>query len=131
MIAAFDADVLVYAATRGHPLGEKVRLLLEQATTPIGSTLLIPELLIKPLRQGDDLERRALMTFLARLTLVAPDALISYNAVTLGAHYGLKAVDAVHLATAVEAGAESFVTNNRKDFSRKIMELKVSYPDEL
>lgn len=131
-MTAFDADVLIYAATAGHPLGQRVRSLLEQPSTPlIGSTLLIPELLIKPLRQKDDRERYALMAFLARLTLIAPDALLSYTAVTLGANYGLKALDALHLATAVQTGAERFVTNNRKDFSKAIVELTVVYPDEL
>lgn len=131
-MTAFDADVLIYAASEGHPLGQRVRSLLEQPPTPlIGSTLLIPELLIKPLRQKDDRERHALMAFLARLTLIAPDASISYTAVTLGASYGLKALDALHLATAVQTGAERFVTNNRKDFGKAIVELTVVYPDEL
>ena len=131
-MTAFDADVLIYAATEGHPLGHRVRSFLEQPSTPlIGSTLLIPELLIKPLRQKDDRERHALMTFLARLTLIAPDVSTSYTAVTLGASYGLKALDALHLATAVQAGAERFVTNNRKDFGKAIVELTIVYPDEL
>ena len=71
------------------------------------------------------------MTFLARLTLIAPDVSTSYTAVTLGASYGLKALDALHLATAVQTGAERFVTNNRKDFGKAIVELTIVYPDEL
>ncbi len=56
---AFDADVLIYAAVPDHHLGRHVRALFPgQATTAsgavagIGSVLLIPELLTKPLRDG-------------------------------------------------------------------------------
>lgn len=47
----------------------------------------------------------------------------------LGAEYGLKAADAVHLATAVEAGATRFVTDNRRDFDDRIEEIEIVFPD--
>jgi hypothetical protein len=37
----------------------------------------------------------------------------------------------VHLATAVNVGADRFLTNNRRDFPQSIAELKVTYPDLL
>jgi hypothetical protein len=37
----------------------------------------------------------------------------------------------VHLATAVHAGADRFITNNRRDFSPDITELDVTYLDAL
>jgi hypothetical protein len=56
---AFDADALIYAATPGHPLGRRVAALFRQATpgpqgrfAGVGSVLLIPEILAKPLRDG-------------------------------------------------------------------------------
>ena len=52
-------------------------------------------------------------------------------AVVLGAAYRLKAADAVHLATAVNAGADRFITNNAKDFKRDIKEIDITYPDDL
>ena len=48
-----------------------------------------------------------------------------------GAVHRLSAADAVHLATAVGAGADRFLTNNRRDFPRTIAEIAVVYPDEL
>lgn len=52
-------------------------------------------------------------------------------AASLAAVYRLRAADAVHLATAVQAGADRFVTNNRKDFTSSIAEVDVCYPDQL
>jgi predicted nucleic acid-binding protein len=136
---AFDADVLIYAAAAGHhPLGRRVRRLFEAAdadaaSSPagIGSVLLLPELLAKPLRDGAHDEVGALSVLLSRLHLLATDRATAELATALGAEYRLRAADAIHLATAVNNGADRFVTNNRDDFPKSIVELDVVYPDEL
>ena len=97
----------------------------------IGSVLLIPELLSKPLRDEREEEMAALSWLLARLDLRPVDASTADLAVLLGARHRLRAVDAVHLATAVQAGADRFITNNRKDFVKAIAEIEVTYPDDL
>src|SRR5260370_18700527 len=69
---AFDADVLIYAAVAGHPLGRRViALFLESAKrcAGTGSVLLLPELLGKPIRDGGVNAVRALAGLLARLDL--------------------------------------------------------------
>src|SRR5687768_247097 len=120
---AFDADVLIYAAVPDHPLGRRVRALFPSDATAmtgavagIGSVLLIPELLTKPLRDDVESELEALTILLARLALRPTDEATGHLAAALGATYGLRAADAVHLATAVSAGAERFITNNSSDF---------------
>jgi predicted nucleic acid-binding protein len=135
---AFDADVLIYAAVPDHPLGRRVRALFEEegpATTGrvagTGSVLLIPELLTKPTRDGADDEVESLAVLLARLDLRPVDELVATLATTLGATYGLRAADAVHLATAVSVGAERFITNNSSDFPTTITEIDVTYPAQL
>lgn len=135
---AFDADVLIYAAVPDHPLGRRVRALFPTEPTEttgavagIGSVLLIPELLTKPLRIGADAELEALALLLSRLDLRPTDEATADLAAALGASYGLRAADAVHLATAVAAGADRFVTNNTADFGRDIAELTVTYPIDL
>lgn len=128
---AFDADVLIYAAVPGHDLGERVRDLLRGAGDRVGSTLLLPELLTKPVRNHHDAEVDQLVDILARVELRACDAATARLAVALGARYGLRAADAVHLATAVRAGADRFVTNNRSDFPDSITEIAVTYPETL
>ena len=73
----------------------------------------------------------ALAALLGRLDLRPVDAATARLAVVLGAAYGLRAADAVHLATAVAVGADRFVTNNRRDFTSDIVEIDVVHPDAL
>ena len=135
---AFDADVLIYAAVDDHPLGERVRVLFPAEPTAatgavagIGSVLLIPELLTKPMRDGAQSEAEALAALLGRLDLRPVDEAVAELGAALGAEYGLRAADAVHLATAVAAGADRFITNNSADFSKTITEVDITYPHEL
>ena len=93
--------------------------------------LLIPELLTKPMRQAAETEIEALAVLLARLDLRPADEAVAELAAALGATHGLRALDAVHLATAVAAGAERFITNNSADFAKTITEIAVTYPDDL
>jgi predicted nucleic acid-binding protein len=130
-VDAFDADVLIYAATPAHPLGLPVLRFLDASEHAIGSVLLVPELLTKPLRDGAAAEHRRLVAILGHLDLVGLDRETAGLASVLGAKHGLRAADAVHLATALSAGADRFVTNNQKDFPRTIAEIDVVYPVDL
>ena len=93
--------------------------------------LLLPELLTRPTRDRADDELAALAALLARLDLRPVDEATAELAVALGAAYGLRAADAVHLATAVGLGADRFLTNNRRDFPQTISEIDITYPDQL
>ncbi len=135
---AFDADVLIYAAVADHPLGRRVRALFPagpvegtEVVAGVGSVLLLPELLTKPLREGSRSELDELGALLVRLDLRPVDTATSELAAALGASYGLRAADAVHLATAVGAGADRFLTNNKGDFPKLIAEIAVTYPEDL
>ena len=133
---SFDADVLIYAAVAGHELGRRVRALfptepIGRTRVGIGSVLLVPELLTKPLREHATDELNELSSLLGRLDLLPTDEATAELATAFGAAYGLRAVDAVHLATAVGAGADRFLTNNRSDFPKSITEIDIIYPDDL
>jgi predicted nucleic acid-binding protein len=135
-VDSFDADVLIYAAVADHELGRRVRALfpsepVEGSWVGVGSVLLIPELLTKPLRENATEEFNELSALLGRLDLLPTDEATADLATALGAAYGLRAVDAVHLATAIGAGADRFLTNNRSDFPKSITEINVIYPEEL
>jgi len=135
---AFDADVLIYAAVADHHLGIRVRALFPSQPVEgsgrvagIGSVLLLPELLTKPLREGATHELDELGALLGRLDLRPVDEATAELATALGAAYRLRTADAVHLATAVNAGADRFITNNAADFPKTIMEVDVTYPTDL
>ena len=132
---AFDADVLIYAAVPGHPLGEQVAALFRSAAPAtvagIGSVLLLPEVLAKPLRDDATNEVRILAALLARLDLRPVDRATAELATALSSRYRLKAADATHLATAVGMGADRFITNNKRDFPPTITEIQVTYPADL
>lgn len=135
---AFDADVLIYAAIPGHPLGRRVAALFPPpsggkpaAPAGVGSVLLLPEVLAKPLKDGEADAVRTLSTLLARLDLRPVDRATAELATVLGARYGLRAADAVHLATAVALGAHRFITNNRKDFGAPVREIDIAFPADL
>lgn len=135
---AFDADALIYAAQPGHPLGEKVAALFPPGPviTPIekagiGSALLVPEVLGKPLKDGDADAVRKLSEMLVRLDLRPVDGATAARAAVLGAKYNLHAPDAIHLATAIGMGAQRFITNNKRDFGESIKEIDITYPADL
>jgi predicted nucleic acid-binding protein len=127
---AFDSDVLIYAAA-DHPFGDAIRRLLTGEQRGSGSVLLIPEVLTKPVRTSARAEVEELNRLLGLLDLLPCDESTAYLAASIGAAYGLGAADAVHLATAVNAGADRFITNNKRDFPQTIGEIDVVYPDQL
>jgi predicted nucleic acid-binding protein len=89
-------------------------------------------LLSKPIRLNLDLERDALLKILSFLDLIPLGTATAMLAAQLGAAYKLKAPDAIHLATAVQAGSDVFVTNNARDFKPElILELRVVFPHDL
>ncbi len=127
----FDADALIYAAVPGHPLGRRVAALFTATEPGAGSLLLLPEVLGKPLRDGNPDEVRILAGLLARLDLRPVDRATADLATALSSRYRLRAADAVHLATAVGLGAERFITNNRRDFPAGLSEIRITYPTDL
>lgn len=130
---AFDADVLIYAGIVGHPLGARVeRLLSEEGHDFVGSVLLLPEVLTKPISNVWHEQTGTLRLLLSRLELFDVTKEIAASAAELGAKYQLKAGDAVHLATAVWAQAAVLLTDNSKDFRRdEINEIQILLPEHL
>ena len=131
-VVAVDADVVIYSAAADHPWAERITALFSDPRRwrLVGSTILVPELLIRPTRGADENELDGLLDRIARIELVAADERVCTLAAAIGATYGLRAADAVHLATAIGVGADAFLTNNRKDFKPDaIEEIRIVYPD--
>lgn len=135
LLTAFDSDVLIYAGDSGNPLARRITQLFPATTDEIagtGSLILLTEVLAKPMRADDEsTETTDLVELLSRLDLYPLDDQTAQLALALAVSYGLRAADSVHLATAIAAGADRFLTNNRKDFPKTITEIDVIYPDDL
>jgi predicted nucleic acid-binding protein len=135
---AFDADALIYAATPGHPLGRRVAALFRQASPGpqgrfigVGSVLLIPEILAKPLRDGATSAAQSLSSLLSRLDLRPVDRTTAELAAIVAARYKLRCADATHLATAISMGATRFITSNTRDYSPAVTEIDITHPADL
>lgn len=131
---AFDADVLIYSATPYHPLRLAIQQLLSslRREEALGSVILIPELLTKPTRLRVEGEVNNLRYALAQIRLIELSREIASDAVQIGGDYRLKLADAVHLATAIHAGADRFLTNNSRDFNpATIREIEIVFPSQL
>ena len=80
------------------------------------STLTFLEVLVQPYRMGDDEKRAALSALLASfpgVTWTALDLPVADRAAALRARYRLRTPDAIQLATALQARADVFLTNDR------------------
>ena len=83
----------------------------------IASELLFTEILPRPVKEGrQDLVERYLdlVRNTPRIQLVSVDRSVILRSVHLGAEFGLRSMDALHLATALVHGCETFITNDRR-----------------
>ena len=83
----------------------------------IASELIFTELLPRPVREGrrdlvaDYLE---LVQRTPRITLVPVDRRVILRSVHLRADFGLRSMDALHVATALVHGCKTFITNDER-----------------
>ncbi len=118
---ALDTNTLIYLLERhpfyGPEVKEVFELIEKGVCLGITSTLLMTEILTKPLKEGAcDLYHRYLVFFHAFPNLIIKDVTqnISIGAAKLRARYNLKTPDAIFLATALDEEAEAFITNDAR-----------------
>jgi len=133
-VIAFDADV--YASDANNSIGLQVRDLINTLDDndhfkAMGSVVLLPGLLCKPIRYQANVELSVLTDILSKLALIPVTDKIAWGAVQYGADYKLRAIDTIHLTTAVHAGAGYFLTNNTKDFTKSTKGIEIAYPADI
>ncbi|MDD3925189.1 MAG: type II toxin-antitoxin system VapC family toxin [bacterium] len=92
----------------------------------ISSTVAMLEVLVQPLRDGkNDLadNYRKILHYFPNFELIPVNTAIADRAAGLRASYNIGAPDAIHLATAIEAEAECYITNDRK--LARVQEIRV------
>jgi predicted nucleic acid-binding protein len=114
-----DANALIYAVEGVQPYANLLRPVWEAARAKaarlIGSELLIIETLTGPLKRGDRALAAAYEQVLAAgdLQLLPVTAAILRHGATLRANHGLKTPDAIHAATALNAGCSMYLANDQ------------------
>ena len=116
-----DANLYIYAfegiKTHRKRMAELLAAIDRQQATVIASELLFTEVLPRPMKEGRrDLVERYLDLFrgTSRIHLVPVDRSAILRSVHLRADFGLRSMDALHLATALVHDCETFVTNDRR-----------------
>ena len=118
---ALDTVVFIYTLEGNLEFGNRAKTIFEAIEQGkckgYASDLVLAELMVKPLREGkpDIAEEYAseLPNF-PNLTFLLPTRDIIISAAKLRGKTNLKLIDALHLATAIEAGCQIFITNDTK-----------------
>lgn len=98
----------------------------------VASALTLTEVLMKPIQAENMVlqgEYRDLLLNTENISTINLNTTIAIKAAELRATYNLKTPDALHLATAINSGADAFLTND-KGFKR-VTEIKILILDEL
>ena len=130
-----DSNILIYLLETRGPLADAAARLVDAidagTTEAVLSTVGLIEVLMGPARAGDaaafELTADALRDLLIRV--VTLDRATAEDAAWIRGSLGIGLEDAVHLASARNAGATVFVTNDRR--LRSIPRLEVIYLDDL
>jgi predicted nucleic acid-binding protein len=114
-----DANILIYAAEAGNPWTDQLRTLLKSVFRgehlAITSELTLTEVLAKPYATGSSRLVRIYETLLSAqsaILTVPIDRDILRRAARLRGAPRLKLADAMHLATALQAGCTHFLSND-------------------
>ena len=116
-----DANLYIYAfegiETCRTTMAGLLAAIDRQDVGVVASELLFTELLPRPMKDGrQDLVERYLELFsrTPRIHLVPVDRRVILRSVHLRADFGLRSMDALHLATALVHDCETFVTNDQR-----------------
>ncbi len=83
----------------------------------VASTITLPEVLVKPLRENNTAvanQYRHILTTSPSIEVLDMSTTVAETAARLRATYNLKTPDSIQLATALEANADYFLTNDIK-----------------
>lgn len=135
-VLGLDTSAFIYHV-EGHPVyaprvGTIFREIENGRARGVTSTLTFLEVLVGPYRAGDQARRIALSGFLASfpgVSWVALDLAVADRAASLRGQYRLRTPDAIQLASALEAGADAFLTNDQQ--LSRVTEMPVLLIDEI
>ncbi len=98
----------------------------------VSSVITLVEVLPHPIREGNttlEQEYRTILSYSGNFSLLPVTMQIVDIAAGLRARYNLRTPDALHVATALEAGCDAFLTNDAA--IKRVTEMRVLVLDEL
>lgn len=132
----FDTQIAIYSVEKHPVYAAVIRPLWIAAQSgslrAAASELIIPECLVRPLRNGDKLLERDFEAFWSsgHIGLEPISNAVLRKVAELRAKYiSLRTPDAIHAATAILAGAALFITND--DNFRQVAEVQSVFLDDL
>ncbi|TVR21385.1 MAG: PIN domain-containing protein [Anaerolineaceae bacterium] len=133
---AFDTAPLIYFIERHPDYFDRMLIIMryvdEGLISGVSATMALTEVLVQPLKAGDTaLAKRyeAALTNSKDFRLEPLTTSIAHLAADLRARYNLKTPDAIHVATAIDAGCDGFLTNDTG--IKRVSEIKVLVLDAL
>lgn len=130
-VVGLDSNIFIRALDDPGLLGEKSRSLLEdfrQSFQKISiSVIVLEEFFVRVYKQKREKDLDDILGFITLdglVQLVDVNEQIALLAAKIRADYNIKAPDAIHLASAIEAGAKTFITTDKK-LPRKVGKMKV------
>lgn len=131
LIVSLDSNIFILALDHPGTKGDKARELLlniKLKAQPVYlSVLVIEEFFVKVYKMRREKETEKILNFITMggwATLVDLDQEIALLAAKLRAQYNCKAPDAIHLATAIHAGAKIFISTDKR-LPKKIGKLRI------
>jgi len=133
---AFDSAPLIYFVERHPDYFDRMLFIMRYVDrgliAGVASTMALTEVLVQPLRVGDAAltERyEAILSNSHDFRLEPITAAIARRAADLRARYNLRTPDALHVATAIAAGCDAFLTNDTG--VKRVAEITILVLDEL
>jgi predicted nucleic acid-binding protein len=133
---AFDTTPLIYFIERNPKYIALMRPIMRRVASskPIGiaSYLVLAEVLVHPIKTGNAILTQQYENVLVKsrdFQLIPIGEAVSKKAAELRAKYNLKTPDALHVASALVAGCDAFLTNDSG--IKRVTEITVLILDEL
>jgi|SRR3989344_6069447 len=124
-LIALDSTIFIHALNEHDEFPDAAKLLTflqHNHNTAVTSVMTLLEVAVHPYQTGSARlveEHRKFVGGNGRIRIINVSQTIALKAAELRAEYRLKTPDSIHLATAVVAGCDLFVTAD-KDFSRRV-----------
>jgi predicted nucleic acid-binding protein len=133
---AFDTAPLIYFIERHPDYFDRMLFIMRYVDqgliAGVGAGIVLTEVLVQPIRTANQAlvgQYEAVLTHSDNFRLEPVTTAVSRAAAHLRAHYNLRTPDALHIATAIDADCEAFLTNDLG--LKRVTELRVLVLDEL